>query len=239
MTNLLHQLNCEMSSTVEKVRHSLVQIKNGRGGAGAGTIWHPNGLIITNAHVIREYPTPNVILPDGRTLPAQLLAQDTNRDLAALSVEGSDLPTIELGHSSQLRPGQWVLALGHPWGVLGAPTAGIVIDTGRPPEISSYQGDLIQVSLRLRPGHSGGPLVDIHGRLIGINTMIAGPEVGLAIPLHTVKEFLRERLGTPAIAAKNDLTQQVALNCASKVVDKYRRINHDCASLEILRERET
>ena len=194
MPNLWQQLNQDMSATVEKIRPSLVQIKNGRGGAGAGTIWHQDGLVITNAHVLQQYPTPNVILPDGRTLPARVLAQDTKRDLAALAITANGLATIELGNSNQLQPGQWVLAMGHPWGVLGAVSAGIIIDTGQPPEIPGYQGELIQVSLHLRPGHSGGPLVDTQGRLVGINTMIAGPEVGLAIPLHVVKNFLREKL---------------------------------------------
>jgi S1-C subfamily serine protease len=84
---------------------------------------------------------------------------------------------------------------------LGAVTAGIVIDTGQPPELPRYRGELIQVSLHLRPGHSGGPMVDVAGRLVGINTMIAGPEVGLAIPLQTVKEFLRQTLGSPVATA--------------------------------------
>jgi serine protease Do len=196
MSNLLQQLNDELSATVEKVRHSLVQIRNGRGGAGAGTIWHPDGLIVTNAHVIQQYPSPKVILPDETTLSVRLLAQDIDRDLAALAVDASGLPTIELGDSHQLSPGQWVLALGHPWGVLGAATAGVVIAMGPPPEIPA-RGELIQVGLHLRPGHSGGPLVDINGRLVGINTMIAGPDVGLAVPIHVVKAFLREKLGSP------------------------------------------
>jgi serine protease Do len=195
MSNLLQQLNNDMSTTVSNVRHSLVQINNGRGGAGAGTIWHEAGLIITNAHVAQR-ETLKVSLPDERTLPARLLAYDVERDLAALAVDADDLPTIELGNSKQLQPGQWVLALGHPWGVPGAVTAGVVINTGPPPEIPT-RSELIQVGLHLRPGHSGGPLVDIHGRLVGINTMIAGPDVGLAIPVHVVKAFLREALGSP------------------------------------------
>lgn len=86
--------------------------------------------------------------------------------------EANHLPTIALGDSRQLQPGQWVLALGHPWGVLGAVTAGIVIDIGRPPEIpSAALREFIQVGLHLRPGHSGGPLVDVQGRLVGINTI--------------------------------------------------------------------
>jgi serine protease Do len=201
MTNVLQQLNNEMSANVRKARHSLVQINNGRGGAGAGTIWHSEGLIVTNAHVLQQHPNPSVTLADGSISPARILGQDGSRDLAALSIDAQGLPTIELGRSTDLRSGEWVLALGHPWGVLGAATAGIVIDVGKPPEMGRYQGELIQVSLHLRPGHSGGPLVDIRGRLVGINTMIAGPEVGLAIPLHVVKVFLRETLGRPVTTA--------------------------------------
>ena len=195
MSDLMRQLNLEMSAVVENVRRSLVQITNGRRGAGAGTIWHPDGLIVTNAHVVGRRSL-RVTLPDGRTLPARLLARDASRDLAALAVDATGLPTSELGQSKQLQPGQWVLALGHPWGVAGAVTAGVVIGMGPPPEMPLPQRELIQVGLHLRPGHSGGPLVDVHGRLVGINTMMAGPEVGLAVPVHVVKTFLRQALGS-------------------------------------------
>jgi S1-C subfamily serine protease len=84
--------------------------------------------------------------------------------------------------------------MGHPWGVTGAVTAGVVIDVGVPLEMPGLGRDLIQIDLTLRPGYSGGPLVDVGGRLIGINAMMAGPEVGLAVPVHEVKRFLREAL---------------------------------------------
>ncbi|MCP4541003.1 MAG: trypsin-like serine protease [Chloroflexi bacterium] len=195
MSNLLQQLNLDMSFVVDQVQNSLVQITNGRHGAGAGTIWHSDGLILTNAHVVGRHSL-KVTLPDGRTLPARLLAHDESLDLAALSVDAADLPTIVLGDSRQIQPGQWVLALGHPWGVTGAVTAGIVINVGPPPEIPRTQQNLIQVGLHLRPGHSGGPLVDVRGQLVGINTMIAGPDVGLAIPVHVVKNFLHQSLNS-------------------------------------------
>jgi S1-C subfamily serine protease len=201
MPNLWQQLNGDLSAIVENVRRSLVQISNGRG-AGAGTIWHADGLIVTNAHVVAGRHALKVILPDGRSLPARILAADANQDLAALSIEANNLPTITLGDSKQLQPGEWVVALGHPWGVLGAATAGIVIATGMPPEMPAHRGEFIQVGLHLRPGHSGGPLVDVQGRLIGLNAMITGPDVGLAVPVHRVKSFLRQALGTasPAVS---------------------------------------
>jgi serine protease Do len=195
MADVLAQINEQMASVVEDARRCLVQVHNGRHGAGAGTILHADGLIITNAHVVKRQ-SPKVTLMDGRTLPARLLTYDEDLDLAAVAVEARELPTIELGRRGQLRPGQWVVALGHPWGVTGASTAGMVIDVGRPLDGLPYRGELIQVGLTLRPGHSGGPMVDGSGRLVGINTMISGPEVGLAVPIHSVKRFLKQNLGT-------------------------------------------
>lgn len=193
VSEILQQLNAELSSVVGQVQRSLVQIANGRWGSGAGTIWHPGGLILTNAHVASRRSL-RVTLPDGRSLPARLLADDRVLDLAALSVEVRDLPTIELGRSEQLRPGQLVLAMGHPWGMIGAVTTGVVIGMGVPPDLPALQRELIQVDLPLRPGYSGGPLVDVRGRLVGINAMMAGPEVGLAVPVHEVKRFLQQAL---------------------------------------------
>ncbi len=195
MSDLLMQLNDQIAALVERVQRSLVEIKNGHGGVGAGTIWHPDGLIVTNAHVVGRRAL-SVTLPDDRTLPARLLAHDASLDLAALQVDAMGLPTIELGRSKRLQPGQWVLALGHPWGVHGAVTAGVIIGVGPHPEGILPRRDLIQVNLPLRPGHSGGPLVDARGRLVGINAMMNGPEVGLAVPVHEAKRFLRQALGS-------------------------------------------
>lgn len=194
-SELLQELNDQLSAVVARSRHSLVQVHNGHQGNGAGTILHPDGLIITNAHVVQRH-SPKITLWDRRTFQGRLLAFDERRDLAAVSIEAHDLPTIELGNGRDLRPGQWVIAMGHPWGITGATTAGMIIAVDQPLEGIPYQGELIQVGLHLRPGHSGGPMVDEQGRLVGINTMIAGPDVGLAIPIQTVKGFLKKALGS-------------------------------------------
>jgi serine protease Do len=197
MSTLLETLNEEMGQLALNAQRSLVHVTNGRHSGGAGTIWHPDGLIITNAHVVRDR-SPQVTLPDGTTRSARILAYDSNIDVAALSVEASHLPTINLGESRRLQPGQWVVALGHPWGVSGAATAGVVIGVGADlPEVPHSNREWIAVSLHLRPGHSGGPLVDAQGRLVGINTMMVGLEVGMAVPVHVVKAFLKQALASP------------------------------------------
>ena len=196
MTTLLQQVNDELGDLVTGVRRSLVKIQSGDRGGGAGSIWHPEGLIVTNAHVVRTR-MPQVLLPDGTKLAAQVLAHDRHLDVAVLSVAETGLPSIELGDSRGLKPGQWVTALGHPWGLQGAATGGVVIGVGTDlPEMPEDDRELIVVGLQLRPGYSGGPLVDDRGRLVGLNTMMVGPDVGVAVPVQVVKQFLRERLGS-------------------------------------------
>lgn len=203
MTNIFQQLSDQMAGVATQVQNTLVQVTDGRGSIGAGTIWHSDGLIVTNAHVVTERDRRglvqqrqlSVILPDGRTLPASILAIDEANDLAALAVNAQDLPVIEPGDSQALRPGEWVMALGHPWGVRDSMTAGVVIGAGNNlPEMQPGR-EWIALNLTLRPGHSGGPLVNTDGHLVGINTMISGPEVGFAVPSHVVKNFLKEALG--------------------------------------------
>lgn len=198
MSSLLQQLNADMADVVGQVRRSLVQVSDGRGGAGAGTIWQRDGLIVTNAHVIARGGTLNVSLGDGRFFPARVLAQDRYNDLAALAIEAHDLPVITPGDSRDVHPGQWAMALGHPWGIRDAVTSGVVIGAGE--DLVELQGatgrDWLAVSLHLRPGHSGGPLFDVAGRLIGVNTLMTGPDVGVAVPVDTVKRFLKAALGS-------------------------------------------
>ena len=210
MSGLLQQFSDAMADTFTDVQRSLVQLRDHNGSIGAGTVWHPDGLIVTNAHVVldlrqrgygpwrgRTVSTRELYatLSDGRSLPTQIIAVDEANDLAALAVDAEDLPIITPGDSQALRPGQWVMALGHPWGVRDALTAGVVIGASDDlPEMQTGR-EWIALNLRLRPGHSGGPLVDTHGRLVGINTMITGPEVGFAVPAHVVKRFLKQALG--------------------------------------------
>lgn len=214
MPNLLEQLNDDLARLSAQALASLVQIHNGRRGAGAGSIWHADGLIVTNAHVVlarhgQVSDALSVTLQDGRELPARVLATDTAHDLAALRVQAAGLPTIEIGDSRRLHPGDLVLALGYPFGVKGGATSGVVIGTGAHlPELGDAHREWIAASLHLRPGHSGGPMVDSQGRLVGINTLMTGPEVGAAVPVHIAVEFLKRVLGRPA-SPPPDITVQV------------------------------
>lgn len=200
MKTLFQQLNDEVAALSHRVQDALVQIHNGRRGVGSGAIWHSDGLILTNAHVVLDQRGQvshqlAVTLHDGREFPAKLLAHDPRLDLAALRIDAQGLPTVELGDSRALQPGNLVLALGFPWGIKAGATSGVVIGTGANlPELGDSQREWIAASLHLRPGHSGGPMVDSLGRLIGINTLMNGPEVGVAIPVHVAVNFLKSAL---------------------------------------------
>jgi len=194
MSGIASALDREVEDLAEKVRRSLVQIRNGHGGAGAGAIWHPDGLILTNAHVVGR--RAKVVLGDGVVHEARVLAVDEERDLAALAVEASGLPAVELGSARDLRAGQWVLAIGHPWGLEGAVTSGVVIGVGELPGLPAGGREMVAASLHLRPGDSGGVLVDADGRVVGINTMMAGLDLGLAISVDEAKRFAKQALGS-------------------------------------------
>lgn len=200
MSTLLWTISSELADVSAGALRSLVRIRNGRQGVGSGMIWHADGLIVTNHHVIEGRrgrrasadDTLRVVLPDGRELPATVLARHPTYDLAALRVQASGLPAVALGDSQRLQAGQLVLALGFPWGVAGGATTGVLIGAGAElPELGGDGREWLAASLHLRPGHSGGPMLDSGGRLIGINTMMNGPDVGVAIPVHVAKAFLK------------------------------------------------
>lgn len=199
MGSIWQQINDAAANSVANVRRSLVQIMSDEGSIGAGTIWHEDGLIITNAHVVmgrEKRRNLHVMLQSGDSYAASLIAIDKERDLAALAIEAHDLPVIQVGNSDALQPAEWLMASGHPWGVLDAITAGIVIGTGDTlPEVGDNR-PWIALDMRMRPGHSGGPLFNSAGELVGINTMIRGPEVSFAVPVDEVKTFLKKTIGT-------------------------------------------
>ncbi len=188
------------SAVVAIVRKALVVVRS-RDGFGAGTLVitaSSTGLVLTSAHLLGSR-TSRVTFADGRTSEAEVLALDRELDLAALRVEAlassPALDAIPLGDSRAMVPGELVLALGHPGGLAAAVTAGVLLGVGDDwPGLPAGGRDWLVANLRLRPGHSGGPVVDTEGRLVGVNAVMAGPDLGMAVPSHTAAAFLREWL---------------------------------------------
>jgi serine protease Do len=199
MSNILRSLNAEMGDVVGAIRESLVEVRSVDGdGAGAGTVWHSEGLVLTNSHVV-QHRRVEVVLNDGTRHRARIVAEDAQLDIAALSIDAVGLTPAPLGESRDLKPGQLVFAAGHPWGVERAVATGVVIAVSEHrPAFNPTRREMIAIGLDLRPGNSGGPLADAQGRLVGINTMLTGPSVGLAVPVHVVKRFLKYALGSRA-----------------------------------------
>lgn len=186
-----------------RLRASTVEVRSEERGGGSGVIWRADGLIITNHHVA-QIDHPTVVLADGRSFPSHVTARDPERDLAALQIDAGDLPAAEIGDSAAVRVGQLVLAMGHPLGIKGALTMGIVHAVA-----GALGGSTrwVQADVSLAPGNSGGPLVDAEGRVVGINSMIVGG-LALAVPSNAVARFL----GVGAEAAWLGVqTQQVPL----------------------------
>lgn len=172
-------------------------------GLGSGVIIDPNGYIVTNAHVVEMATEIKVSLPDGRSFDADIIDIDSEEDLALLKIDGKNLPYAKLGNSDDLLIGEWVIALGNPFGFLiedtkPTVTVGVISAVNR--EVRASQTgreykNMIQTDAAINPGNSGGPLVNVLGEVIGINTFIlshaGGSEgVGFAIPINRVKEFI-------------------------------------------------
>ncbi len=168
-------------------------------GAGSGVIVSKNGYILTNNHVVGNADEINVELSDGRKLPAKLIGSDQPTDVAVIKIDADNLPVAPLGSSAELRVGEWVLAIGNPFGLSQTVTAGIVSYTGRHNlGISAYE-NFIQTDAAINPGNSGGPLVNMDGEVIGINTAIvtggvvqANAGIGLAIPIDMAKDVMNQ-----------------------------------------------
>jgi serine protease Do len=170
----------------EQLRRSTVVVHAGARGNGSGVIWSSDGSIITNAHVARASQM-RVQLWDGREFDATLASRDTRRDLAELRVNAVNLPAVLAADSSQLRPGELAIAIGNPLGFVGALTTGVIHAVG--PLRAFGSQPWVQADVRLAPGNSGGPLADASGRVIGINTMVAG-RLALAVPSNSVADFV-------------------------------------------------
>jgi S1-C subfamily serine protease len=199
-----------VTQAVEKVGESLVSVSSRRlerryfgvvplEGQGSGVILDAKGLIVTNNHVVEGATQVEVSLKDGRTLIGDVVGSDEATDLAVIRVEAGGLPAAELGDSESLKVGQFVLAVGNALGLPGGPTVsmGVLSAMGRPlPGADFIFEGLLQTDAAVNPGNSGGPLADLEGRVVGINTAMIpyAQGVGFAIPINTVKRITGEIL---------------------------------------------
>ena len=194
-------------------------------GLGSGFIVSPDGIIMTNAHVVRDAREVTVKLNDRREFRAKVLGSDPKTDIAVLKIDASNLPVVPLGHSNDLKVGEWVLAIGSPYGFDSTVTAGVVSAKGRSlPDDSNVP--FIQTDVAVNPGNSGGPLINMRGEVIGINSQIATLSgayngISFAVPideamrvgeqLKKTGKVVRGRIGVQIGEVSKDVAQSLGL----------------------------
>lgn len=170
-------------------------------GQGSGFIIRPDGLILTNAHVVSGATNVTVKMRDGREMQGKVLGADTLTDVAVIKVQANNLPTVRVGNSEQLKPGEWAIAIGNPLGLENTVTVGIISATGRSSSevrVPDKRVDFIQTDAAINPGNSGGPLLNQRGEVVGMNTAIIGGAQGLgfAIPINTAQRIADQLITT-------------------------------------------
>src|SRR5213079_1360933 len=209
----LARVNALLADLAEHLRPALVHVRvlravegeaareepdEPRRGTGSGFVIEPGGLIVTNAHVVEGAETIQVRLFDGRRFAGNVVGRDDRVDLALIRIDGAtNLTVLPLGDSNRLRVGEFVLALGHPFGLEQSVSFGIVSRKGAPLVVAAPGFDFIQTDAAINPGNSGGPLVNMAGEVIGVNSMAArNGTIGFAIPINLVKGLLPQLAST-------------------------------------------
>lgn len=199
---LLDAYSRTVMSVAERVLPSVASltVRGPRGsGAGSASVISADGVLLTSAHVVAGANRAEAAFADGTTIPVDIVGSDALSDLAVLRARGQSPPPVELGDAGRLRVGQVVVALGNPLGLAGSVTAGIVSALGRslPTRSGRVIDEVIQTDAALNPGNSGGVLSDSAGRMVGVNTAVAGIGVGLAVPINTTtREIIAALLTT-------------------------------------------
>lgn len=172
-----------------------------RQGQGSGFIFTPDGKIMTNAHVVEGAGAVRVTLPDGRQFNGKVVGADSLTDVAVVQIEAENLPTVQLGNSDALVPGEWAIAIGNPLGLSNTVTAGIISATGRASNeigAADKRVSFIQTDAAINPGNSGGPLLNAVGQVVGVNTAVISQAQGLgfAIPINTAYRIAEQIITT-------------------------------------------
>src|SRR5688500_12060540 len=212
----LTRFNELLADLADRLKPALVHVRVRRGTAatkddsespgeprrstGSGFVIDPTGMIVTNAHVVEQAEWIQVRLPDGRRFNGRIVGLDNRVDLALVKIEATNLPALPLGDSNRLRVGEFVLALGHPFGLEQSVSFGIVSRKGAPLTVAAPGFDFIQTDAAINPGNSGGPLVNMAGEVVGVNSMAArNGSIGFAIPANMVKMLV------PQLATKGKI----------------------------------
>ena len=174
-------------------------------GTGSGFLIRPDGYIVTNYHVIQNAEKITVNLKGGKKYDAKVVGSDRKYDLAILKIDAKNLPYLEMGDSDHLQIGQWVVAVGNPYGLHETVTIGIISALNRSISNSNEEGYLIQTDAAINPGNSGGPLVNLKGEVIGINEAILSnaQNIGFAIPIKILKDNLNTLINEGKITHKD------------------------------------
>jgi serine protease Do len=183
------------AALIDRVKLSTVQVKAGGRGIGTGVVWRAGAdacEIVTNAHVVDGVPdhAVRVTLDDGREAQVRVVEADRQLDLALLRAPIGGAKPARVAPSARLRVGELVFALGNPWGQVGVATRGIVSGAGQVGWRNGRSVRYVRSDVQLAPGNSGGPLVDASGDVVGINAMIFGGDLSVAIPSDVVREWL-------------------------------------------------
>jgi S1-C subfamily serine protease len=198
--DLLDAYSLAVSTAAERLIPSVASLRVRRtdgwgGGTGSGVAFTTDGFLLTSAHVVAGAPGGTATFVDGADYPFEVVGRDPLSDLAVIRASGSDLAAARLGDADRLRVGQLVVAIGNPLGFAGSVTAGVVSALGR--SLAARDGrasrlveNVIQTDAALNPGNSGGALADGRGRVVGINTAVAGIGLGLAVPINSATQSI-------------------------------------------------